>query len=133
MLLRSITTFAAVAVACVVCLRSDADARGGGGFHGGAVGARFHMGVGHFAFQHGRPFIRGDMHRHLHGSRMRHAELTSGAVAAETGIAPAQTSVTGTGHPVSAMAFAMHPLRTGNGTPAGSSADPPAFTRRAPG
>ena len=75
MLLRSITTFAAVAVACVVCLRSDADARGGGGFHGGAIGAGFHMGVGHFAFQHGRPFIRGDMHRHLHGSRMRHAEL----------------------------------------------------------
>lgn len=62
MLLRSVATVVAVAVACVLFPRSDADARGGGGFHGG-MAAAFHMRAGHFGFQRDGPPMHGDMRR----------------------------------------------------------------------
>lgn len=67
MLLQSIATVIAIVIACVLFPRSDADARGGGGFHGRGMAAAFHIGGGHFGFQHGRPPMNRAMSRnHLH-------------------------------------------------------------------
>jgi hypothetical protein len=62
MLLRSITTAAVVAIACVLFPRSDADARSGG-FHGGGMVAGFHISGVHFGFRHGLPHMHRDMRR----------------------------------------------------------------------
>ena len=74
MLLRSITTAVVVTLACALFPRSDADARGGGGFHGGGIVAGFHMGGGHFGFQRGLFHMHRDTRRDLRKSRMRHVE-----------------------------------------------------------
>lgn len=77
MLLRSIATVIAVAIACVLFPRSDADARGGGGFHAAGMRAAFHMSGGQFGGQHGRPPMHGDIRRAMHANHLHNAERSN--------------------------------------------------------